>query len=286
MTSHGARERLENSCDLALLFDLQRAHAVVRFEDGERLDEKRLSTRAGIVDDARQRSRELSFDWNHKPPVADRDESLLYCFRIFRRGQDRGCAIARVGLRLREASPYAPQGRRSAIEHAGAFVDRVNDRAPELAQRRIAAKHAREIRIPVDGAMSRRSGSDCVADRAEVCGTQRVTDRRRLGERGGFNCRHNSKIRAGHQQAHRIGPKLFAANVFEVGKRRKVARVGSPTLRPRRRNDRVAHGGKVECLERSVVSQAHPRTRPLRKIVSRAPARSRVPDRPSRGRLS
>ena len=201
---------------------------------------------------------ELSLDRNHEAPVADRDESLLNRLRVFRRAQDRGCAIARVGLRLREASPYAPQGRRSAIEHAGAFVDRVDDRAPELAQWRVTAKHAREIGVPVDGAVSRSGGRDSVADRAEVCGPQRVTDRRRLGERGGFNRRHDAKIRAGHQQSHRVGAQLFAANVFEVGKRRKLARVGSPTLRPRRRNDRIAHGGKIECFERSVVSQAHP----------------------------
>ena len=62
----GAREPLENSRDLPLFLDLQRAHAVVRFERGKRLDEERLTARARIVHDARQSRGELRFDRNHE----------------------------------------------------------------------------------------------------------------------------------------------------------------------------------------------------------------------------
>ena len=54
-TSRESASRIR--CDLALLFDLQRAHAIVRLERRERLDEERLPARARVVHDARQARR-------------------------------------------------------------------------------------------------------------------------------------------------------------------------------------------------------------------------------------
>src|ERR1700677_2178254 len=78
------RQGLQDALHLALFFDLQRADAIVALERRERLDEERLSARAGVVNDARERAGELRFDRYHKAPVANRNDPILNYLRVLR----------------------------------------------------------------------------------------------------------------------------------------------------------------------------------------------------------
>ena len=131
------RERLQNPLHLALLLNLQRAHAIVALQRRERLDEERLSARARIVHDAGHHAGELRFDRNDEASVTNRNDAILNRFGVLRAVKDRGDAIARFALRRNEAAPDSPERGRGAIQNRAAFVDRVYERMLQFPQRRV-----------------------------------------------------------------------------------------------------------------------------------------------------
>ena len=125
-----ARELVQNARDLALFFDPQRAHAVVRLERRERLDEERLPARARVVHDAREPRRELGLDRHDEAPVANRDDGVLNRVRILRRAQQarsRGRALR--SARAQDSGGCAPSAGEARSSTVPRFVDRVDERS-------------------------------------------------------------------------------------------------------------------------------------------------------------
>ena len=156
-------------CDLALFFDLQRAHAVVRFERRERLDEERLPARARVVNDARQAAGELRLDRNDEAPVANRDDAVLNRFGVLRRASGsrstRSRASACACARLRRMRPSAGEARSSTAPRSSiaSTMARCSSRSGVY-----VADDVREIGMLADGAVRGGRRRDGVADRAQV----------------------------------------------------------------------------------------------------------------------
>lgn len=119
------------------------------------------------------------------------------------------------------------------------------------------------------GTVRRGCRCDGVADRAQIAGRESSSNFRRLRQRRSFDCRHNAKIGADEQRTYRLGVKLLAANEIEVVMRDEYERIGPSALGPSCRDDPIADGGKIECIERSLIRQRHGEEWPQRESFLR-----------------
>ncbi len=180
---HERRQLAEDARDLDVLLHAQRAHAVVRLEAFERLDEQRLPRRARVVHDALDLAGELRLHRHDVAVVAHRDDRVLNRRGVARGAHDRRGAVARVVLRLLHAAADARERRRGAVEHVAALVDRVGDAVDDRRQRakgRAPLAQQRHLGLRVaDRAHGGVGRAERVGDRAEIPRRERYAARRR-----------------------------------------------------------------------------------------------------------
>ncbi len=265
------RERLQNALNLALLLDLQRAHAIVALECRQRLDEERLAARARIVHDAGHHAGELRFDRNDEASVPNRNDAILNRFGILRAVEDRGDAVTRFALRRNEAPPDSPERGRGAIQNDAAFVDRIDERMLQFAQRRVWRDDRSQIRMFAYRLVRGRGRRQRVADRTQLGRPQRCADLRGLAEGGRIDRRHDRDVGACRERSHRLRAQLLPAHDRKIRFGQQVVRQRAAALRSGRGDDTLAHSRKVERVEGASICEAHRDSRATR--ASSLPAR-------------